>query len=154
VQAEWVAQYLKRTGNTSPWMGFHGPRDADPRWGDAGYNPEKLPVAAPAPGPSAGFKITDPNPNPLTSHTYPALGEQSFDIPKYWDAGGPNWDTLNSMLPVGPVTHDNSKSVTIGGTTNNITVTSPDPQSAASMVGVHLDRSANDLSRNLQGAFQ
>ena len=39
-QARWVAEYLKKTGgNTSPWVGFHGPRDADPRWGDSGYIP-------------------------------------------------------------------------------------------------------------------
>jgi hypothetical protein len=38
--------------------------------------------------------------------------------------------------------------------TNNITVSGGDPQATAAMVGVHLDRTANDISRNLQGAFQ
>ena len=38
--------------------------------------------------------------------------------------------------------------------TNNITVSGGDAQATAAMVGVHLDRTANDISRNLQGAFQ
>ena len=37
--------------------------------------------------------------------------------------------------------------------TNNITVASNDPDSAAAAVGVHIDRSAADVYRNLQGAF-
>ncbi len=37
--------------------------------------------------------------------------------------------------------------------TNHITVTSNDPDSAASAVGVHLDRTAADVYRNLQGAY-
>lgn len=47
-QAKWVAQYLKRTGDTSPWMGYHGPSDANPNWGDAGYIPPS--ITAPVPG--------------------------------------------------------------------------------------------------------
>ena len=74
-------------------------------------------------------------------------------MPVSWEATH-NWDALNAALPVGSSTTNNSKSISIGGTTNNISISSPDPQSAASMVGVHLDRSANDISRNLQGAFQ
>jgi hypothetical protein len=37
---------------------------------------------------------------------------------------------------------------------NNIQVTGPDPQTTAAMVGVHLDRTADDIGRNLQGAIQ
>jgi hypothetical protein len=37
LQARYVANWIKRTGNMKPWAGFHGPREADPRWGDAGY---------------------------------------------------------------------------------------------------------------------
>ena len=53
LQADWVAKYLKRTGgDTSPWMGFHGKRDADPKWGDSGYNPaEPTAAATPASAP-------------------------------------------------------------------------------------------------------
>jgi hypothetical protein len=39
-QAKWVANYIKQHGGTNgQWMGYHGPRDADPSWGDAGYSP-------------------------------------------------------------------------------------------------------------------
>jgi hypothetical protein len=37
LQARYVANWIKRTGNMKPGAGFHGPREADPRWGDAGY---------------------------------------------------------------------------------------------------------------------
>jgi hypothetical protein len=75
--------------------------------------------------------------------------------PLPWDAASHGWDALNASLPVGPAGNtDASKSVTVGGTTNNITVNSPDAHSAAAMVGMHLDRTANDISRNLQGAMQ
>jgi hypothetical protein len=39
MQADWVAKYIARTHDMSPWMGYRGPRDADPRWGDSGYIP-------------------------------------------------------------------------------------------------------------------
>jgi Phage tail lysozyme len=66
----------------------------------------------------------------------------------------PGWAAINADLPVGPSSVDNSSRSVNAPITNNITVNSPDPQSAAAMVGVHLDRTANDVSRNLQGAFQ
>jgi hypothetical protein len=49
-QARWVAQHIKKTHSTSPWMGFHGLRDPDPHWGDSGYDPAKAlpPDATPA----------------------------------------------------------------------------------------------------------
>jgi len=120
-QARWVAEYIKRTGDLSPWHGYHGPRTADPNWGDSGYIPPKAPIP----------KIP----------------------PVSWDTG-PAMQMLNAHLPVGPSSVDNSSRHVSSNVTNNITVNSPDPQSAASMVGVHLDRTANDISRNLQGAFQ
>ena len=54
-QARWVAQYLKRGGSLSAWSGFHGPRDANPRWGESGYVPN--PQAGEASGPGV---ITHP----------------------------------------------------------------------------------------------
>jgi len=73
--------------------------------------------------------------------------------PINWDKGHA-WAAINANLPIGPSSVDNSSRHVSSNVTNNITVNSPDPQSAASMVGVHLDRTANDISRNLQGAFQ
>jgi hypothetical protein len=55
-QARWVANYLK-THSTGAWMGYHGPRNADPRWGDSGYVPSKSTApetANPPPVPPAG----------------------------------------------------------------------------------------------------
>ncbi len=49
-QARWVAQYLKRGGSLGAWAGFHGPRDADPRWGESGYVPNSQAGEASAPG--------------------------------------------------------------------------------------------------------
>lgn len=66
---------------------------------------------------------------------------------------GPIWDGLNSALPVGPPGGSTSK--TVNSTINNtVNVTGSDPQSTAAMVGVHLDRTSNDIARNLQGAHQ
>jgi hypothetical protein len=46
LQARWVANYIKqhkaKNPNWSPypnWQGFHGMRNANPRWGDSGYKP-------------------------------------------------------------------------------------------------------------------
>jgi hypothetical protein len=60
-QARWVARYIKRTGNLSPWAGYHGNRDADPRWGDSGYVPSSADKAAASP----------PAPVPGTNGRYP-----------------------------------------------------------------------------------
>jgi hypothetical protein len=39
-QAKWVAQYIKKHhGTNGQWMGYRGPRDADPKWGESGYKP-------------------------------------------------------------------------------------------------------------------
>jgi len=38
-QVRWVAQYLAHGGSLRPWMGYRGPRNADPSWGDSGYRP-------------------------------------------------------------------------------------------------------------------
>jgi hypothetical protein len=95
----------------------------------------------------------DPNKDPLTNHEYPAPSEKSSSLPVGWDQGH-SWDALNAQLPVGPTSRDNSsKNITLS-VTNNITVNGPDPQSDAAIVGVHPDRTSNDLSRILQCAFQ
>jgi hypothetical protein len=80
-----------------------------------------------------------------------ALGQHP---PFAWDTASPVWDQFNRSLPVGPVSTDNSSKNVTSTVTNNITVSGTDPQSTAAMVGLHLDRTSNDISRNLQGAFQ
>ncbi len=55
-QARWVAQYLARGGSLGAWAGFHGPRDANPRWGESGYVPN--PQAGEGSGPAgSGFAL-------------------------------------------------------------------------------------------------
>jgi hypothetical protein len=37
-QARWVAEYIKKHhGTNNQWMGYRGPRNADPKWGNSGY---------------------------------------------------------------------------------------------------------------------
>lgn len=44
-QARWVAQYIKKHGGTNnQWMGYHGPRDANPHWGESGYQRNEVVV--------------------------------------------------------------------------------------------------------------
>jgi len=53
-QARWVANYIKRHGERGvgkKWMGYKGPRDADPRWGNSGYAPKGTETADKRPGP-------------------------------------------------------------------------------------------------------
>jgi hypothetical protein len=45
LQARWVANYIKRHGGTNAqWMGYRGPRDANPKWGESGYTGNKVDV--------------------------------------------------------------------------------------------------------------
>jgi hypothetical protein len=51
-----VAQYIKRHGEPArsgarTWMGYTGPRDPSPRWGESGYVPPAILKAAPPPRP-------------------------------------------------------------------------------------------------------
>jgi hypothetical protein len=96
-------------------------------------------MAAPAPAPTGSLRPV------------PKIGGIA---PLSWDTASPVWDQFNRSLPVGSAGNtDASKNVT-STVTNNITVSGSDPQSTAAMVGLHLDRTSNDISRNLQGAFQ
>jgi hypothetical protein len=57
-QARFVAQWIKAHGAKglgSTWFGYHGPRNADPRWGNSGYVPD-------LPAPSSGRRDRDPPP--------------------------------------------------------------------------------------------
>ncbi|MGN8092269.1 peptidoglycan DD-metalloendopeptidase family protein [Methylobacterium sp. 22177] len=47
-QVRWVAEGLKKNGRgwLRNWMGYHGDRDADPRWGDSGYVPSPQPAGS------------------------------------------------------------------------------------------------------------
>lgn len=68
--ARWVAKYIARTGNLTPWHGYHGNRDWNPRWGSMGYQSDPPPAArqastAPA---NASTRIVITKPNGADSH--------------------------------------------------------------------------------------
>ena len=117
------------------------------------------PKMSPAGGPwvKSGGKeyATDANGMIVESVSRPVdIPAHAATPPLAWDTASPVWDQLNRSLPVGPVHTDNSSKIVNSPITNNITVSGTDPQSTAAMVGLHLDRTSNDISRNLQGAFQ
>jgi hypothetical protein len=64
-QARWVAEYIKKhNGTNGQWMGYHGPRDADARWGNSGYQPtpiEKPPAVASGPAAAPLYSNTLPD---------------------------------------------------------------------------------------------
>jgi hypothetical protein len=144
-QARWVAEYIKRGGSLSPWRGYHGNRQADPRWGDAGYIPKTAGGA-----PAGHFHIKDPS----GIHTYPAPGEKVHasepkNAPAWWSgvplsrASGPvGGARLSSMAA--------SKPVTTSSTSNafhiaKIDVNAPnatDANGIASELSAALERSA------------
>lgn len=39
--ADYVARYIKRSGDLRPWHGYHGRAHWNPRWGSMGYSPAK-----------------------------------------------------------------------------------------------------------------
>ncbi|MGJ0505679.1 MAG: hypothetical protein ACR652_00810 [Methylocystis sp.] len=39
--ARFTAEHIRRTGDMSPWHGFHGRRDWNPSWGNMGYSPSR-----------------------------------------------------------------------------------------------------------------
>jgi hypothetical protein len=153
-QARWVAEYIKRTGDTSPWMGYHGPRNADPRWGDSGYVPS-TPSPAATNGRYPGRTIPGRN-IPSWANPYDSVFDSDYMDPSQkahakgvnWDFSDPNTAALGRAASI-----DTSKTLS-SNITNTINVTSTDPHEAAAMVALHLDRTANDVTRNLQGAAQ
>jgi hypothetical protein len=154
-QARWVAEYIKRTGDTSPWMGYHGPRNADPRWGDAGYVPSTPSPAADTNGRYPGRTIPGRN-IPVWANPYDSVFDSNYMDPSQkahakgvnWDFSDPNAAALGRAASI-----DTSKTLS-SNITNTINVMSTDPHEAAAMVALHLDRTANDVTRNLQGAAQ
>jgi hypothetical protein len=70
--------------------------------------------------------------------TIPIPGTPGLDI---------NWQSTRG-LPDQDVDHHEHHT----SQTNTIHVIAPDPHTAAAMVGLHVDRNAADLARNMQGA--
>ncbi len=91
MQTDYLAKYLARGGSTAPWMGFHGAREADPRWGNSGLIPEKNvavagPVAPSTAAPRANIHIPNVYSQSGESSEYPAKGETSGALAKHGEA--------------------------------------------------------------------
>ncbi|SED73937.1 hypothetical protein SAMN05444161_3885 [Rhizobiales bacterium GAS191] len=92
LQARWVANYVKKHGMygvTKNWMGWHGLRNADPRWGESGYVPtDAVQRAAPAPTTMPPVPARSRNkdddirkqPGPLSSRNWEGSSKQAMLI--------------------------------------------------------------------------
>jgi hypothetical protein len=82
-QTKFVFDYLKRTGDTSPWSGYKGPMDANPNWGNSGYDPKNAQQvqssaggSAPAEGAAPGTAGQAPTAVPVPlPYRMPTAGE-------------------------------------------------------------------------------
>ena len=147
------------SGQTLPYAHRSPANNADPRWGDSGYSPSTgaatQPSAASTNGRYPGRTIPGRN-IPAWANPYDTdFDSGSMDPSQKAHAKGANWDFSdpNAAALGRAASIDTSKTLT-SNVTNTINVTSTDPHEAAAMVALHLDRTANDVTRNLQGAVQ
>ena len=133
-QARWVARYIKKHGGANgQWMGYRGPRDADPRWGDSGYKPAPTVVAPktpPATAPTAAHWPNNYDPNAWWRHVKaaPAPGQQS---------------SIDNSSSSAATLHANTTINVTGGA---------DPAEVGAHVARAQSRQNANLIRNLQGA--
>jgi hypothetical protein len=90
-QADWVAKYLKRHGTNGQWMGYHGPRDADSRWGDSGYKPSMPAGSVPAPR-----KVQTTKEKPRVDNN-PRVNNNQSEVTINKNVGGNPVNTINSV---------------------------------------------------------
>jgi hypothetical protein len=94
MQTDYLAKYLARGGSTAPWMGFHGSREADPRWGNSGLIPDRANIA------TASMPARPVTPTP------PAKGSlQAWEALRKTLAHG-NWGTPEGKRSVEPYQGD------------------------------------------------
>ncbi|MDR3461717.1 MAG: hypothetical protein P4L76_05305 [Beijerinckiaceae bacterium] len=74
-QTRWVARYIARRLKADPdynpgreWFGYHGNRDASPRWGDSGYAP--LPPKLPMPMSEGNARLRPLGDTPVLQNSY------------------------------------------------------------------------------------
>jgi hypothetical protein len=99
-QARWVAGYIRKNGIGivgRKWMGYRGPRDANPNWGDSGYAPSAAAGVHDVPGAARGAHSPMPYPsnwNPIMrrgSAFEAASGAGVFGL------NGPTWQGSASL---------------------------------------------------------
>jgi hypothetical protein len=102
---------------------------------------------------SSYYAINDPSGRPAGGNAKLfAVAPPTIPKPLAWE-GGNVWAGLNASLPVGPSSINNSSKNTASTINNAVTIHAPDPQTAASLLGVHLDRTAADLEKALHSGF-
>ena len=140
------------------WMRDHGMDD----WAASGHHGPAPKYNGPAPTAASDTNgrypgRTIPGRNiPSWANPYNSVFDSDYMDPSQkahakgvnWDFSDPNAAALGRAASI-----DTSKTLS-SNITNTINVTSTDPHEAAAMVALHLDRTANDVTRNLQGAVQ
>ncbi|SDA25008.1 hypothetical protein SAMN02799622_03532 [Methylobacterium sp. UNC378MF] len=95
-QVRWVARGLAKNGRRwlRNWMGYHGDRDADPRWGDSGYVPQGGGRTARLPSASSGDFLPNGAPRVLKPNSMkdaPGITMEEADRLRSGKADGEAW---------------------------------------------------------------
>jgi len=158
-QTRWVAQYIAKGGSLGAWMGYHGPRNADPRWGNSGYVPPETKVAADTPAaPSAGDKMAaglKSIGNAVIGHAQAAtdaIAKSPFGDLSGNRLGGnlPAFATQPLGSPLNNSWQQSSTNISAPQTVNINATLSGEPNDNALAMGRIQHRANADLVRNLQ----
>jgi N-acetylmuramoyl-L-alanine amidase len=115
-QAEWVAKYLATGHGTGAWMGFHGRRKADPRWGDSGYNPGAVSKPIARGGGDISHELSPSGAEPAAFIMHHTAGRGTpQDVVNFWKQQGRGYGAQYIMDRYGKV-HDTLKEFGYGGT--------------------------------------
>ncbi|MCJ2048681.1 hypothetical protein [Methylobacterium sp. J-070] len=95
-QVRWIAQGLAKNGRgwLRNWMGYHGDRNADPRWGDSGYVPSGSGATARLPSASEGDFLPNGAPRVLKPNSMkdaPGLTMEEANRLRGGQADGEAW---------------------------------------------------------------
>lgn len=95
-QVRWIAQGLAKNGRgwLRNWMGYHGDRNADPRWGDSGYVPSGSGATARLPSASEGDFLPNGAPRVLKPNSMkdaPGLTMEDANRLRSGQADGAGW---------------------------------------------------------------
>ena len=105
--------------------------------------------------PTKGFVwVADPsNPNG-GDWVMPKHGKSKVNTGANWPSAPSAWGGIESLLPVGGGASSVKNNNVSSSVVNHIHVETSDPATAAAMVGDHIDRTAQHIATNLQGAVQ
>lgn len=159
LQAAWVAKYISQGRSLRPWAGYHGPRDADPRWGNSGYE-----APSSAPSDQAAAKRNGDAASAASAEA-PIVARHNggpVPMPKGWPPkpstnpfGGFDPDAMRPLFapPALGTAPEAAKNITIHQNNTNHVSGVSDPTAAAGQIGAKQDRHSSMLLRNLQSAI-